>query len=72
MKKRDELGRVIQFKRIEKEMTRRNLADMIGSSEQSIINWETKGQIPRDNQLKKLSEVLGITIEFFIDVKNAL
>lgn len=72
MTKREELGQIIRYKRIQKGLTRRMLADKIGASEQSIINWEQAGQIPRDNHLKNISEVLDITIEFFIEVKDAL
>lgn len=39
------------------KVSKRELADILGVHEQSIYNWESGGNLPNGNVLKKLDEI---------------
>ena len=44
-------------------MTQRQLADLMGVGQTAVCNWETGANLPASDQLRKLADVLGCTID---------
>lgn len=57
------LGRFIADRRKSLRMTQEELAEKIHVSKSAIAKWETNGGIPDRDNLKKLSEVINISID---------
>ncbi len=53
----------IKKRREEKMLTQAELALLIGVSQVYISQFETGGLIPSENQIKKITEILGINKE---------
>lgn len=53
---------VIEAYRKKKKMTQQELADKVGTSRQSIYNWETKRNIPTIKMCEKLSKALAVGV----------
>ena len=53
----------IKKRREEKRLTQVDLALLVGVSQVYISQFETGGLIPSDNQIKKITEILGIDPE---------
>ncbi len=47
--------------RKQKKLTQPGLADLVGVSKGAVGNWESGANLPDDDSLRKLSEVLGIS-----------
>ena len=56
------IGKFIHDLRKEKEMTQKQLADMVGVSDKAISKWETGRGIPDTAIMSELCKVLGISI----------
>lgn len=63
------IGQIISTKRKEKNLTQQELADILGVSPKTISKWETGNGLPDITFLKKISEILEITIEELLDGK---
>ena len=57
------LGKYISARRKQMEMTQEIFADRIGVSKSAVAKWETDGGIPDRNNLKRVAETLGITVD---------
>ena len=57
------LGRFIAKRRRHMRLTQQELAERIGVSKSAIAKWETDGGIPDRDNLKKLSEILNVTVD---------
>lgn len=57
------MGSRIRQRREELKITQTRLAEMIGSTQRSISNWENGMQEPRAEALIKLAAALGVKIE---------
>ncbi|WP_341416434.1 helix-turn-helix domain-containing protein [Paenibacillus filicis] len=57
------VGRLIHSLRIEKNMTQRNLADLMHISDKTISKWERGLGCPDVSLLSELSNILGVNIE---------
>ena len=53
----------IKKRRVEKRLTQAELALLLGVSQVYISQFETGGLIPSENQIKKITEILGINRE---------
>lgn len=47
--------------RAESGLSRQQIADKLGITYQSVSEWETKGNRPRQDRLQKLAQVLGVS-----------
>ena len=56
------IGKFIHDLRKEKEMTQKQLADLVGVSDKTISKWETGRGIPDTSIMNELCMVLGISI----------
>jgi len=61
------VGNLISKLRKEKGLSQQNLADQLGVSPKTISKWECGNGLPDVAILKKVSEVLGITIEELLE-----
>ncbi|GAX48105.1 helix-turn-helix transcriptional regulator [Pseudolactococcus reticulitermitis] len=63
----------IKFLRKEKNLTMKDLAELIGVTEATISRWENDKPAPRVNQVKKLAEYFDVLPEYILgltDIKN--
>ena len=63
MEDRISLGRFIASRRAYMRLTQKELAERIGISKSAIAKWETDGGIPDRDNLKKLSDILNVTVD---------
>ena len=50
--------------RKEKEMNQTELAHAVGLTQRSLTNYECGRAIPRPSTIRKLAEILGVTVEY--------
>jgi transcriptional regulator with XRE-family HTH domain len=51
--------------RVNKRLTQKELAKMVGVSNHTIVNWESGRTLPSGKQLKKLREVFDLPLDLF-------
>ena len=56
-------GKYISHKRKEMQMTQEELATKLHVSKSAIAKWETDGGIPDRNNIKKLAEVMKVSVD---------
>ena len=57
------LGTTISRLRAEKHLSQRDLADALGVSLQSVNKWETDDSVPEPDNLVKLSQLFGVSLD---------
>lgn len=57
------VAKIIKQKRMEKNLTQMQLADVLGISYQAVSNWERGNSMPDISKLGELSTVLGCSVE---------
>ena len=57
-----QIGKFIQALRKEKELTQKDLAQMLGVTDRAISKWENGRGMPDVSLMKPLCDILGITI----------
>ncbi len=57
------LGRFLASRRRLMGLTQEELADRIGVSKSAIGKWETDGGLPDRDNLKKISEVMNVSVD---------
>ena len=62
MGKRMSIGQFIHRRRKHLHMTQEQLANKIHVSKSAVAKWETDGGIPDRDNLYRLAEVLGVTV----------
>lgn len=67
--KENNIGKIISKIRKEKGLTQQQLGDIIGVSSKTISKWECGNGLPDITFLKKISEILGLTIEELLEGK---
>lgn len=53
---------------IEKQIKKSELARMLGFERQRIQKWKARGNIPRAETLKRISEILSVSVDFLLDI----
>ncbi len=56
------LGQFIYHRRKHLELTQEQLAEKIHVSKSAVAKWETDGGVPDRDNLYRLAEVLGVTV----------
>ena len=56
------IGKFIAELRKEKEMTQKELADKLGVTDRAVSKWENGRGMPDVSLLRKISEILEITV----------
>ena len=56
------LGKFISMRRNHMRLTQEELADRVGVSKSAIAKWEIDGGLPDRDNLKKLSEVINVSV----------
>ncbi len=59
-------GQFIQTRRKEKQLTQKQLADILGISDKTVSKWETGRGIPNVTFVSQLCEILGISVNEFL------
>lgn len=54
----------LEAARVNAKLTQKELADKLGVSNSTIVNWENGRTEPSLTQLKKISELSGIPMDF--------
>jgi len=68
----DKIGKLIYNVRKEKDMTQKQLADLMNISDKTISKWERGLGCPDVSLLPELSQILGVNIEEILSGKIAL
>ena len=66
------LGRFIADRRKCLHMTQEELADKMHVSKSAIAKWETNGGIPDRDNLKRLSEVIHVSVDDLYRIINSI
>lgn len=66
MSKKSEFARMLQAKRIEHNLTQRELAAASGVSEVTIRNYENSLRVPGYNDLMRLNDLLSLELKDFV------
>jgi len=56
----------ITHARIDKGLSQKELADLMGVSAAAVSQWESGGKRPQKANLAKLAEVLGVSTEYLL------
>ena len=63
MDSKTSLGKFISTRRKNMMLTQEEFAERLGVSKSAIAKWETDGGIPERDNLKKLSELIDISVD---------
>ena len=63
MKEKISLGQFIAMRRNYIQLTQEELAERIGVSKSAIAKWETDGGLPDRDNLRKLAEVINMSVD---------
>ena len=69
MNNEEDLGQLISSKRKEKNLTQKELAELLHISDKAISRWETNASIPDFKMLQQIGEILGISFKELISYK---
>ena len=65
------MGESISTLRKEKGMTQKDLADMLGITDQAVSKWERNVAYPDTATIPALAEILGVSVEELLNAKAA-
>ncbi len=57
------LGQYISRRRKHMRLTQEELADKVGVSKSAIAKWETDGGLPDRDNLRRIAEVMGVSVD---------
>lgn len=63
MGEREGLGRFISTRRKNMRLTQEELADKVGVSKSAVAKWETDGGLPDRDNLRRLAEVMDVSVD---------
>ncbi len=63
MGQRISLGQYISTRRKHMRLTQEELADKVGVSKSAIAKWETDGGLPDRDNLRRLAEVMDVSVD---------
>lgn len=52
--------------RMQKKMTQSQLANAIGSTQQSVTDWETGKKVPHSDALIAMADTFGVSIDYLV------
>lgn len=64
------LGNKLAEQRKKKEWSQEQAAEKLGVSRQAISRWESEETLPDANNLKKISKLYGVSIDYLLNEKN--
>lgn len=56
----------LRYKRLQRGLTQQALADLVGSDQPTIANYERGSRLPTDEMLAKLAEALDVRSAFLL------
>ena len=68
---RKKIGNQIANERTKKNWSAKELANRLGVSRNTIVNWEKGESEPKASELKKLSKLFSVSYEYLIDGKES-
>lgn len=63
MEQRLSLGQYISARRKHMRLTQEELADKVGVSKSAIAKWETDGGLPDRDNLRRIAEVMNVSVD---------
>lgn len=63
MERKKGLGKFISIRRNYMGLTQEELAEKIGVSKSAIAKWETDGGLPDRDNLKKIADVMSVSVD---------
>ena len=72
MRPRPKQGERLLQLRLAAGLSQKELAELIGETQQNIAFWEQAEKPPRSDTLPKLAKVLGVKVEDFLTVDGAI
>ena len=63
MEEKKSLGQFIAMRRRQMQLTQEELAEQIGVSKSAIAKWETDGGLPDRDNLRKLAEIINMSVD---------
>lgn len=67
VRKRDEFALKLKMLRLEQGKTQEEIAKTIGISRGCLANYETGKRKPDSDMLKRIAEILGVSIDFLVN-----
>lgn len=64
------MGEIISTLRREKNMTQRELADMLNITDKAVSKWERDIACPDTQTIPKLAEILGVSVDELMNAKS--
>ncbi|WP_455684962.1 helix-turn-helix domain-containing protein [Thomasclavelia sp.] len=61
--KNEQIGDIIRKLRLEKDMTQKQLAEMLHISDKTVSKWERNGGLPDISLIPQLADLLGVEIK---------
>ena len=63
MERKLSLGQYISVRRKHMRLTQEELADKVGVSKSAIAKWETDGGLPDRDNLRRIAEVMDVSVD---------
>lgn len=60
------IGGRLRVKRAEKRLTQVRLAELVGGTQPQVSEWENDQSEPRNGQLVRLAEALGVSTDWLL------
>ena len=64
------IGNLIREKRLQKNLTQKELADMLFITDRAVSKWERGKSFPDISILKRISEILEINVNQLLEIKK--
>lgn len=62
----NEFAKIMRKIRREKDITQEELAEMLNYKKSTICNWERGKRMPRVDDLKRLSVIFNVTVDYLV------
>lgn len=66
----NKIANVIKTERLNREMTQKELAGLLGVTQDSISLWEKGKRIPDTNYVVELSRIFGISTDYLLGLED--
>ena len=68
----DTFGSRLKELRIERGLTQKQLAQLIGSAQSAVYYWEADRQEPSISSLKKICEVFDVSADYLLNIDGKI